>query len=97
MALIGEVRGVKPAERVVAGDGSNHVQSVLEVYQVFLDLLTLIPRCLLDLVLLKVIFYFWSFLGAFLGLFFIFLGLLKQIQVESSFIEVSLGLYRQTH
>ena len=32
------------------------------------------------LVLLKVIFYFWPFLRAFWGLFYIFLGILKQIQ-----------------
>ena len=33
-----------------------------------------------DLVLLKVIFYFWPFLKAFWGIFFIFSRVLKQIQ-----------------
>ena len=36
--------------------------------------------CKTTLVLLKVIFYFWPFLGAFWELFFIFWGFLKQIQ-----------------
>ena len=37
---------------------------------------------MISLVLLKLIFYFWPFLRAFLGLFFIFSRLLKQIQVS---------------
>ena len=37
---------------------------------------------MISLVLLKVIFYFGPFLGAFWGSFFIFLRLLKQIQVH---------------
>ena len=38
-----------------------------------------------NLVLLKVIFYFWPFLRAFWELFFIFSRVLKQIQVSKAF------------
>ena len=45
---------------------------------------------ILDLVLLKVIFYFWPFLRAFWGLFFVFSRVFKQIQVEQ---QVILGIF----